>query len=436
MELFSARRCADLKKTFDYYDTDHSGFLEWNNLCCALVEAGYDFSSEQISHLLLEHGKWRGEELMASFETFLNIVHFVDSGGKSGKTKFGYRLRKTVRVEGRSLTVETELTNLGTGPFSTPFYSHHFFSVGGVPIGPGYGARLPAVSTNATRAGGASLEPGVEEGWASPLGSVAVLSESGSGSGVKVTMVDEPPPDDKYKVEFSAASSSSGSRKKHSSSLSSLDSLDSESSSSSSSSSSSGSGSDATLDNAFTLLGPDGVVVSERVVGPDEFRGMFIPDAPGPPPPLCAFNLYVERGTLSPEPTFFLGPVDAGASTSWVQHLLFSSTADGSSPHSSSSSSSSSSSISDSLSSPPAAAAEEVTDSSSSSSSSSSWAIPSLFLLCLALVAVAVLRGKIGGASSLRAARKRREYVTIADESKASECELSRNQIQQNASSV
>mmetsp|Transcript_26173 Transcript_26173/g.44670 ORF Transcript_26173/g.44670 Transcript_26173/m.44670 type:complete len:512 (-) Transcript_26173:96-1631(-) len=221
------------------------------------------------------------------------------SSSSSGSTgsKLGYRLRKTVRVEGSVLTVTSELTNLGEQPFTTPFYSHHLFSVDGIAIGKGYTAVLQGLPPTSSFA-----EPGValnqttgkfDAGWAAPLKSVATVTGGGT-----VTMAREPSllPDgssEKVKAEFQLGGGASP------------------------------------ISNAFSLSyapsgggASSGVAVSEEVLGSGHLP--FSTRRNDPPPELLAYNIYIERGTLSPEPVFLVGPLGAGGSATWVQRLTFS----------------------------------------------------------------------------------------------------------------
>jgi hypothetical protein len=56
--------------------------------------------------------------------------------------KFGYRIVKDTSLIDNVLQVTTTLTNLGSDPFSTAWYSHNFFTCDGNPIGPGYSIDL------------------------------------------------------------------------------------------------------------------------------------------------------------------------------------------------------------------------------------------------------------------------------------------------------
>ncbi|KAL7538940.1 hypothetical protein ACHAXR_008902 [Thalassiosira sp. AJA248-18] len=64
-----------------------------------------------------------------------NEITFVS---KEKLGDFGYRIQKTARVDGSVLTVRSLLTNLGKKQFTTPWYSHHFFTGDHEPVGPGY----------------------------------------------------------------------------------------------------------------------------------------------------------------------------------------------------------------------------------------------------------------------------------------------------------
>jgi len=77
---------------------------------------------------------------------------------------WGYRLKKTVRVQANTLIAETELKNTGKQTFTTPQYTHNFLSVDRTPIGP------PLQLTFAQNVSDYT-EPGVvsQWAWAKPL---------------------------------------------------------------------------------------------------------------------------------------------------------------------------------------------------------------------------------------------------------------------------
>ena len=54
----------------------------------------------------------------------------------------GYRLHRTVSVDDDFLIVQQTLKNKGKHRIVTPFYSHHFFTADGKPVGPGYELQL------------------------------------------------------------------------------------------------------------------------------------------------------------------------------------------------------------------------------------------------------------------------------------------------------
>jgi len=222
------------------------------------------------------------------------------SSGESGSKKLpllGYKLRKTVRVDGATLFVESELTNLGDEPFATPFYSHHFFNVDDQPIGPGYSlALLGLEAMNASY-----LEPGVGtggvQGWAQPFASVAELEAGGARVRMSELVLGG---DTKLKAEYRLHG---------------------------------GPGAGRGVGNAFELAHSIGVKVREEVVagGAGGGGGTFSSSASSvggggdsAAPELFAYNLYAERGTLSPEPMFLLGPLAHGEKIAWTQRLDFS----------------------------------------------------------------------------------------------------------------
>merc|ERR1712176_68353 len=72
--------------------------------------------------------------------------------------EWGYRLAKSISVNGGKLVVKTELVNIGEQAFSTPHYSHNFLSADNLAIGPGW---LLSLDLDVT-----SYE---DSSWATPL---------------------------------------------------------------------------------------------------------------------------------------------------------------------------------------------------------------------------------------------------------------------------
>lgn len=234
---------------------------------CAGDESGrYRFNSPYKFH---RQPEWRILPSPASNEiTFLSEETVGDHG---------YRIQKTTRVDGDIMTVRTILTNLGKKRFTTPWYSHHFFTGDDGPIGPGYRVDLGlseyALETPTPR----FRQPGLGT-WSEDLNDYANVTMADDKS-ISIAMTGALAEGVKLKAEF-------------------LDETP------------------VTLtDGSFTLRSPNGVIVYEKI--PElqtQSRNPFI----------FAYNVYVERGTLSPEPMMLLY-LEPGETTTWTQHLKFSS---------------------------------------------------------------------------------------------------------------
>jgi hypothetical protein len=182
---------------------------------------------------------------------------------------FGYRLAKEVSLMDNVLTVTSTLTNLGTQAFSTVWYSHNFFTCDGVAVGPGYALDLNVA--------GPKESPRYDEpdtwSWTSPLADFAVVKSNTDS--VHVAMGRTLIAGEKIKALFKGDGASNG---------------------------------------GFRLLACDtsieaSIPTLEQLPGDSGFS-------------MYAFNLYIERGTLSPEPQVLLN-LDPGASKTWTQRLVF-----------------------------------------------------------------------------------------------------------------
>ena len=179
----------------------------------------------------------------------------------------GYALKKEIALAGDTLSVTTTLTNLGRNAFSTVWYSHNFFTCDGVAVGPGYNLDLNLQGEE---------EPIYEEpgtwSWSTPLQDYArVKKEWGH---VNIQMVRAMEPGVRIKSEFTKDDGTNG---------------------------------------GFTLHACNSKIQS------------FIPQTMDPNSGISmyAYNLYIERGTLSPEPQIHLH-LEPGQSTTWSQKLTFS----------------------------------------------------------------------------------------------------------------
>ena len=193
----------------------------------------------------------------------------------------GYRIQKTIRLEGNIMTVRTILSNSGKKQFSTPWYSHHFFTGDNDPVGPGYGIDL-GLSEYGVRASAPLFDqPGIGLGWAEDLNTYANVTMARDGS-ISMRMSKTIPEGVRLKAEF----------------------LDEQT---------------ITLtDGSFTLHAPNGLSVEERIPElQSQSRNPFI----------YKYNVYAERGTLSPEPMLLLY-LQPAETTVWTQHLKFTSPVD------------------------------------------------------------------------------------------------------------
>lgn len=175
----------------------------------------------------------------------------------------GYRMQKEVVVDNDTLIVTTTLTNLGQESFSTAWYSHNFFTCDSLPVGPGYSLEL------GIRGNRSPLfdEPATWT-WATPIRNFVSVEPHPNSVHLKVT---KPiPPGIRVKAEF----------------------LD-----------------DGETTGQFQLNACRNSIWSD-ISGNLGNLEMY------------AYNVYIERGTLSPEPQILLH-LDPGATQSWSQRIHF-----------------------------------------------------------------------------------------------------------------
>lgn len=182
---------------------------------------------------------------------------------------YGYRLRKDVSLLDNLLLVRTTLTNLGNRPFSTVWYSHHFFGCDGAPVGKGYSADLQL------RAVGPKYfeEPGALF-WSSPIRNYAQVAARPDS--VHISMLKTVEDGTRIKTEFL---------------------------------------NDPTSTGAFTINACGSSIqeiIAELSAG-DIQNGRLS---------MYGFNFYIERGTFSPEPQYLVH-LEPGATQSWTQRLQF-----------------------------------------------------------------------------------------------------------------
>jgi hypothetical protein len=190
--------------------------------------------------------------------------------------EYGYRIQKTARLDGNVLTVRTLLSNAGKKQFTTPWYSHHFFSGDDVPVGLGYGLDL-GLSEFGLKGTAVFKQPGLGS-WSGDINDYVDVTLAKDGS-ISMNLKKSVPDGVRLKANF----------------------LD--------------ENMQTLTDGSFTIRAPNGISVYERI--PElqtQSRNPFI----------YAYNVYIEKGTLSPEPMLLLY-LQPGETTSWTQHLKFSS---------------------------------------------------------------------------------------------------------------
>ncbi|KAL7430075.1 hypothetical protein ACHAXH_002918 [Discostella pseudostelligera] len=193
---------------------------------------------------------------------------------------YGYRIQKTIRLDGNVLTVRSLLTNLGVKQFTTPWYSHHFFTGDVDPIGPGYVLDLGLSEYGLPKGTPAFKQPGLGS-WSGDMNEYANVTMASDGS-ISMSVKKLIPDGVKLKADF----------------------LD--------------ENTQTLTDGSFTLHAPNGLSVNERIPELQTQSGN---------PFIYAYSVYAERGALSPEPMLLLY-VRPGETTFWTQHLRFTSTSD------------------------------------------------------------------------------------------------------------
>lgn len=178
----------------------------------------------------------------------------------------GYRLQKDISLIDDQLFVKSTLTNLGRDPFATAWYSHHFFTCDGDPVGKGYGVDMDV--------NGQYDEPAAWF-WSTPLQNYAKVAPQTNINKVSVAMQRGVEQNVRIKAEFIKDEKSRGD---------------------------------------FTVRGC-GNSIKESIPEVRHSRGGDVS--------MYAFNLYIESGTFSPEPQIYMH-LYPGETRSWTQHLEFS----------------------------------------------------------------------------------------------------------------
>jgi len=181
----------------------------------------------------------------------------------------GYRLEKHITLNDDQLLVKSVLTNLGTQPFSTAWYSHHFFTCDAHPVQYGYSVDFDLASTQ-----GEYVEP-TTWSWSTPLENYAEVKVHNNtlGKAVRIKMQRGVESKVRIKAEFEKNEDSKG---------------------------------EFSLRACNTKIRETIPEVGDAVSGISMY----------------AYNLYIESGTFSPEPQILL-KLDPGQTTSWTQQLDF-----------------------------------------------------------------------------------------------------------------
>ncbi|CAB9527035.1 expressed unknown protein [Seminavis robusta] len=201
---------------------------------------------------------------LPQWKVFTSSSSIVSMEHEARVRNYGYRLHKDIVLDGNVLAVTSVLTNLGDTAFSTAWYSHNFFTCDGIPVRDGYSLDMDIQGDK----GKLYEEPGVIGSWAVPLRTFANIREFKDH--VTVDVARPLNGDTRIKAEFVKDDASKG---------------------------------------AFTL---HGCTTSLRSELPDVINNRI---------PMYAYNLYLEKGTFSPEPQILLH-LQPGQSTSWTQRLV------------------------------------------------------------------------------------------------------------------
>lgn len=228
----------------------------------------YKFNSP---YLFDKHPEWKLTHLSQNSKSEINSLQLQH---EEILDEFGYQLTKDISLEDNILSVTTKLLNLGRDAFSTVWYSHHLFSCDGLAIGPGY-----ALDLNLQ---GLDLHPLYNEpgtwSWSSPLDQYAQVTPYPQS--VHVNMRHTLDAGTRIKSEFVDDSSTSGGFTINSC----------------------GMAVEATLESP--QWDPSAALDSSNVIT------------------MYDYNLYVERGTLSPEPQFLIKNLQSRQSVEWTLRLV------------------------------------------------------------------------------------------------------------------
>ena len=187
---------------------------------------------------------------------------------------YGYQLEKDISLKYSTLEVEYKLTNLGEDDFHTPWYSHHFFTCDSKPVGTGYKVDFlkseeskPDLRRNEKKQAPIYEEPGVGS-WSMPIATYSRITNDPNA--VSIAMSKSVEKGTKIKASFLQESAVNGN---------------------------------------FVLHGCQRKI-TENLINSTPGVSMY------------AVNIYIEDGTISPEPLILLS-VKAGQTISWTQRLEF-----------------------------------------------------------------------------------------------------------------
>lgn len=177
----------------------------------------------------------------------------------------GYKLDKHITLNDDQLLVRTTLENVGNIPFSTAWYSHHFFTCDTHPVENGYSVDYDISPTDSLY-----KEPSTWS-WSTPLQKYATIDKEGDS--VRIRMKRGVESNVKIRAEFVRNDHSRG---------------------------------------EFTLRACNTAIKETIPEIGNKSSGIS----------LYAYNLYIESGTFSPEPSILLH-LPPGETKSWTQQLDF-----------------------------------------------------------------------------------------------------------------
>lgn len=178
--------------------------------------------------------------------------------------QYGYKLGKAVELQGNILSITSTLSNLGQQPFSTAWYSHNFFSCDGQAVGPGYEASLFVQGLD----GSPLYEEPATWSWSTPIRQYAQVKRQPDSISVDVVRAVES--GTRIKTEFL---------------------------------------NDGKTKGGFMIRACDTQITSSIHADENVQQLMY------------AYGLYIERGTLSPEPQVLIH-LEPGQTKSWTQRLV------------------------------------------------------------------------------------------------------------------